>query len=257
MRMSCHEFGPANAPRGLWIHGFMGDGQQGADLQRALGPGFRLCCPDLPGHGTTPVSGWTLADTLDALAELASDCAWAGGYSMGGRLLMMAAAKHPEAFRDLVIESASLGCADPHERARRRELDRQRADELIAVGLTAFREKWYRMEMWGGWTPSTPATGDEPGLAAALTRFSTGNQPDMRLWLSTTTCRVLWLAGSRDPGYVQQAQWVERHTRHSPVLLDAGHNPHRQQPAAWADALRHFLLTDPQLLLTDPQPQDQ
>lgn len=250
MQLSRHEFGPANAPRGLWIHGFMGDGEQGADLQRALGPAFRLRCPDLPGHGNTRLAGWTLHDTLDALAELAADCDWAGGYSMGGRLLMMAAAKHPDAFSTLVIESASLGYADPAERSHRRELDHQRAENLISQGLTAFREEWYEMEMWGGWAPSTPGRGDEQELAGALALFSTGNQPDLRLWLSSTTCRVLWLAGCRDPVYAQQARWVERHTRHFPVLQDAGHNLHGQQPEAWADALRRFLSTE-------SQPQDQ
>lgn len=241
MRLFCHEFGNSSAPRGLWLHGFMGTGEHGKDLQARLGPRFRLLSPDLPGHGRTPAADWALGSTLEALAELAAGCAWAGGYSMGGRLLMMAAAKHPGAFRHLVIESASLGYASPEERARRRGLDRQRGDELIATGLSAFRENWYRMEMWAGWSPSSPAAGDEHELAAALQLFSTGNQPDLRQWLSTTTCRVLWLAGCRDPVYAQQARWVERHTRHTPVLTDAGHNPHRQQPEAWAGAVRAFL----------------
>lgn len=243
MQLSLHEFGPATAPIGLWIHGFMGDGQQGADLQRTLGPEFRLRCPDLPGHGNTFFADWTLGDTLDELAECAADCAWAGGYSMGGRLLMMAAAKHPESFSTLVIESATLGYPDPAERAQRRNLDQQRAEKLIARGLEVFREEWYRMEMWGGWTPSAPGRGDERELAAALTLFSAGNQPDLRTWLSSTTCQVLWLAGYRDPVYAQQAHWVARHTRHSPVVLDAGHNLHGQQPEAWAEALHHFLLS--------------
>jgi 2-succinyl-6-hydroxy-2,4-cyclohexadiene-1-carboxylate synthase len=243
MSLSRHEFGPANARRGLWVHGFMGEGQQGAALQRALGPEFRLRCPDLPGHGSTLLAGWTLGDTLDTLAELAADCTWAGGYSMGGRLLMMAAAKHPDAFSTLIIESASLGFAEPAERARRREVDRQRSEKLISQGLAAFREEWFHLELGGGWTPWAPGRGDEQELAGALTLYSTGNQPDMRMWLSSTTCRVLWLAGCRDLVYVQQAQWVERHTRHSPVILDAGHNLHGQDPEAWADALRHFLLS--------------
>jgi 2-succinyl-6-hydroxy-2,4-cyclohexadiene-1-carboxylate synthase len=254
MQLSRHEFGSPAAPCGLWVHGFMGTGQQGAELQTGLGPEFRLRCPDLPGHGNTPVADRTLGGTLNHLAELAADCTWAGGYSMGGRLLMMAAAKHPGAFRHLVIESASLGYPSPNERARRREVDRLRGEKLISMGLSAFREEWYRMEMWGGWTPSSPAGGDEHELAAALTLFSTGNQPDMRLWLSTTTCRVLWLAGSRDPVYVEQSRWLERHTRHSPVLLDAGHNLHQQQLRSWANALRQFLSTSFQ---TQIHPQDQ
>ena len=65
-------------------------------------------------------------------------------------MLMLAAARHPGAFRKLVIESASLGLADEKERAQRRELDQQRARKLKSAGLTAFCEDWYAMEMWGG-----------------------------------------------------------------------------------------------------------
>ena len=149
---------------------------------------------------------------------------------MGGRLLMLAAARHPDAFRKLVIESASLGLADEKERAQRRELDRQRARKLKSAGLTAFCEDWYAMEMWGGLDRLPPRQGNEAGLAGALNLFSVGNQPDLRNWLRFSSCRVLWLAGSRDAVYVENAKWVRQHCHHPVKILAAGHNVHLQHP---------------------------
>jgi 2-succinyl-6-hydroxy-2,4-cyclohexadiene-1-carboxylate synthase len=227
--------------KGLWLHGWLGSGQEGKDLQQALGDGHGLCCPDLPGHGENPLEGWTLSTTLEAIAEEAQHCEWAGGYSMGGRLLMLAAARHPDAFRKLVIESASLGLADEKERAQRRELDQQRARKLKSAGLTAFCEDWYAMEMWGGLDKLPPRQGNEAGLAGALNLFSVGNQPDLRQWLRFSSCRVLWLAGSRDAVYVENAKWVRQHCHHPVKILAAGHNVHLQQPHAWGEAVRNFL----------------
>jgi len=242
-QLTLHEFGAPGGRRGLWLHGWLGSGAEGEALARALGPGFQLICPDLPGHGGPPMAAWDLSRTLAAVAEMAADCDFAAGYSMGGRILMMAAARHPESFRRLVIESASPGDADPQARARRRQADCQRGERLCKLGLPAFLREWEQMEMWGGFRDFPPRQGDEAQLAGALNLFSRGNQPDLRPWLRTTTCRLLWLAGRRDAAYVEHADWVRAHTRHRVEVLDTGHNLHSHDPEGWADRVRSFLQT--------------
>lgn len=240
MNLSAELYG-AGACKGLWLHGWLGEGKEGKALQAELGTGYSLICPDLPGHGNTPLTDWTLASTLEAIAGLADGCDWAGGYSMGGRLLMMAAARYADAFQKLVIESASLGLADEKARAQRREKDLARGEELKAKGLSAFCEDWYAMEMWGGLDRPPTRRGNEAELAGALALFSVGNQPDLRQWLRFSSCRVLWLAGSRDAVYVENAKWVRQHCHHPVNILAAGHNVHLQQPQAWGMAVRNFL----------------
>ncbi len=236
--------------RGLWLHGFLGSGREGEGLFspwcRETGP--EILCPTLPGHGLPPEPAASLTVTLDRIASLAAGRDWAAGYSMGARLLMMAAARHPEAFSTLILESAALGFADPDTRKARRELDAERAGRLRNEGLNAFTDWWYTLPLWQGSTPPPERQGDPEALANALTSFSTGNQPDMRTWLRSTSCRILWLAGERDRAYVDQAKEVERTAPRVYVHLipDAGHNAHHDQPGRWRDAVHTFLNSSPQ-----------
>jgi 2-succinyl-6-hydroxy-2,4-cyclohexadiene-1-carboxylate synthase len=233
--------------RGLWLHGFLGEGDEGRGLfppEDGIVPADILC-PTLPGHGAPPEPIRSLSETLDHIARLASGRDWAAGYSMGGRLLMMAAARHPDAFSTLILESASLGYADPDTRAARRALDQERADRLRSVGLPAFTDWWYTLPLWKGSSPPPERSGDPEALAGALTAFSSGHQPDMRTWLRTTPCRILWLAGERDHTYVDQAKEVERIAPRVYVarIPDAGHNVHHDQPDRWREAVIPFLNT--------------
>jgi len=239
-RFHLHRFHPGNDRTGLWLHGWMGKGTEGEALAQLLG--YTLICPDLPGHGQTPLGDWTLKRVVEQIAELALETAWVGGYSMGARLVMMSAAAYPEAFGPLVLESGFWGYASPEERTQRRETDRQRARDLKEQGLKAFTDHWYQLPMWGGYVP--PArTGKETELAEALQRFSSGHQPDLQPWLRGASSRVLWLAGTRDSAYALRADWVRQHTPHQVRLLDTGHNLHGENPKAWAETVRTFLNT--------------
>jgi 2-succinyl-6-hydroxy-2,4-cyclohexadiene-1-carboxylate synthase len=233
-----HTFNPGAGRTGLWLHGWMGSGAEGEALAERLR--CTLICPDLPGHGSTPLGDWTIRSVVDRIAFLAAGCAWAGGYSMGARLLMMAAMAQPESFGPLALESGFWGYESADERQARRTLDAERAQDLCSRGVAAFTADWYAASMWGGYRP-TPRTGDPAELAGALEQFSSAVMPDLRPWLRTTTSPVLWLAGSRDSAYADRARWMQAHTRHSVVLLRTGHNLHGEDPAGWSRAVRSFL----------------
>jgi 2-succinyl-6-hydroxy-2,4-cyclohexadiene-1-carboxylate synthase len=235
--MFVHHVNDYEGSTGLWIHGWMGSGEEGQNLANALGQ--NLMCPDLPGHGQTPVDGWKRDEVIDRIAELASEADWVGGYSMGARLAMMAAMKHPKAFDRLILESGFLGYRTPEERAERLQVDTKRAERLLELGCDAFCEEWYTQPMWAGMN-APPRKGLATEWAEALNRFSSGRQPNLRPWICSTTCRVLWLAGSRDSTYSAQADWVRNHTRHRVQIVDSGHNLHRTDPKAWAATIHHF-----------------
>lgn len=238
--MQVHALGPASGRRLMWVHGWLGRGEEGDVLQSLLGNGTQLICPDLPGHGETPLGDADIRSVTGGLARLAESCEACIGYSMGGRLLMMAAAAFPRSFRGLVLESAHPGLTTPEERMERRQTDAGRARELCEKGLSDFCTSWYAASMWAGLVPPE-RSGAPDELAAALERFSLSRQPDLRPWLRTTRNRILWLAGSRDPRYVQLADWVRSSTPHVVTALDTGHNLHAQDPVGWAEQLRKFL----------------
>jgi len=246
LSLPLHTTGPADAPkRGLWLHGFLGGGEEGARVFSGWGDDTCWICPDLPGHGRAPVRDFDLSSTLAAIAELAADCDWAAGYSMGGRLLLMAAARHPDAFRALIVESASPGLATAEEREARRALDGERADRLEREGLAAFSAWWYAQPMWRSLPSPPPRFGEAEALAAALRCFSPGHQPDLSRWLLQAPCPILWLAGAEDSAYRETAE--DLHRRAARVRVEtvprAGHNIHLEQPDGWRRALRSFCFT--------------
>lgn len=238
-----HRVGPPSARQGLWLHGFLGSGSEGHRLFADWPEPRQWLCPDLPGHGERPQTHLDLGDTLEAIADLAAGCDCAAGYSLGGRLLMMAAARYPSAFSRLIVESASLGSADPEARARRRQLDAGRADDLRHRGLQAFCVDWYALPMWAGLSSPPVRTGHAEHLADALQAFSQGNQPDLLPWLSIAPQRILWLAGAEDTAYVLQAETVRRRAHRVQISLvqGAGHNVHDARPEAWRQQLLLFL----------------
>ena len=239
--MNIERYGPDSGIPCLWVHGWLGDGSEGKLLQDILGDTFQLICPDLPGHGQTPLEDWTFPKVLQELALLAHDCEAAMGYSMGGRFLMMAAAKAPLSFQQLVIESSHPGLQSEKERIARKQVDAQRSDELMEKGLCDFCDQWYSAPMWAGLTPPE-RKGDSEQLAGALRKFGLSHQPDLRPWLRTTRNRLLWLAGSKDQPYVDHARWVRSNTTHQVEWIDAGHNVHGQCSEQWAESVRHFLV---------------
>ena len=108
--MTLRVFGPGSGQKILWLHGWMGNGGEGEGLQSQLGDNVQLICPDLPGHGERSLGETTLDDLLRDIAEMGERCQAAAGYSMGGRLLMMAKKKHRLCITTQCLVTGTLIC---------------------------------------------------------------------------------------------------------------------------------------------------
>ena len=236
----------------------MGTEADAAPLLQSPGWSRALLCPRLPGHGDPAADAMELPELLAELAELARGCEAAAGYSMGGRLLMMAALAHPDAFSRLIVESAFLGPQSAQERLERRERECARAQRLREEGLQRFSEHWYDAPMWAGFRPRQARMGDASALASALECFGSYRQPDLRPWLKTLRKPLLWICGEQDLLYREQADWVAKHSDARLAILPAGHNVHAALPEAWAEAVTSFLPPVSQTLLhLEPRKQEQ
>ena len=112
----------------LFLHGFMGSGQDWAETVEAF-PDYRCILVDLPGHGLSagcppglypmPQAALALLAVLDGLGV---EACVPVGYSMGGRLALYLALTHPDRCRAVVLESGSPGLASEREREGRREV---------------------------------------------------------------------------------------------------------------------------------------
>jgi lipase len=98
VRLHLHEWGGADAPPVVCLHGVTAHGARFTHLAERL-PGFRVLAPDLRGHGR---SGWEppwrlethVDDVLETAAAADIDTAAWIGHSFGGRVLLELAARH-------------------------------------------------------------------------------------------------------------------------------------------------------------------
>ncbi|MEO9323899.1 alpha/beta fold hydrolase [Nocardioides sp. C4-1] len=258
--MSLHstEVGDAGA-RVVFLHGLFGQGRNFTQVAKALLPDFCSLLVDLPDHGR---SGWTHRADYVAMADAVADHLRTGfardapvhvvGHSMGGKVAMVLALRHPDLVERLVVvdiapgESAgasefehlldSLGRLDLAAIRRRDDADTALADDVDDDRVRGFLLQNLRSEPGGGWRwqanlsmlrRDLPTIGGFPDVGEAVF-----DHP------------VLWMAGERS-SYVtpEHAPAMRRlFPRTTQVTIKgAGHWVHSEQPEAFVGALRVFL----------------
>jgi lipase len=109
VNLHVHEWGAADAPPVVCVHGVTGHGERFKRLaEERWARRFRVVAPDLRGHGRSePDPPWSFATHVADLVETADTLGigradWVG-HSFGGRLVLELAARHPERVRRVVL----------------------------------------------------------------------------------------------------------------------------------------------------------
>ncbi|MDT0165995.1 alpha/beta fold hydrolase [Actinotalea sp. AC32] len=248
--------------RVVFLHGLFGQGKNFTQIARALEPDARSLLVDLPNHGR---SAWTDRFDYAEIADLVADELRAGfaadgpvhvvGHSMGGKVAMVLALRHPDLVDRLVVADIapasggslgefaylldSLAAIDLASLGRRGE-----ADERLAERVDDARVRGFLLQ-------NLRAHGDTFRWRANLDLLrrelpAIGGFPDVGD--ATSDRPVLWVAGDRSD-YI-------RPDEHGPVMRalfprttlvtvkGAGHWVHSEQPEAFVSALRTFLGLD-------------
>ena len=193
-------------------------------------------------EGTTAA----LLATMDALGIARPHVV---GYSMGGRVALYLALRHPERCARLVLESASPGLRTEAERAERRALDAERAAE-VERDFDGFLDRWYRMPLFASLKgrPQLRAAmlakrrQNRPAeLARSLRGLSTGRQPSLWDELAGLAVPALAVAGSRDRKFTDLAfEMAVVGPPLMPLVVRTGHTVHAEQPELFAALVRDF-----------------
>ena len=236
------------------LHGFTGDGS----TMRALADlvDSAALVPDLAGHGAGPHSTNPAEYTVDAMADavlaLAGDRCDLVGYSMGSRVALTAACRHPERVRSLTLIGASAGLATADERRARASADDELA-ELVEQDLSAFVERWMANPLFATQSrlgddylsgARAQRLGNDPvALATSLRRASTGRMAPLHDLLDRCTMPVGLIVGGDDAKFVGIAETLARRLPDAVIhtVEAAGHAPHLEDPAAVAQAVRHTI----------------
>jgi esterase len=95
-------------PAAIILHGLFGTASNFATIQRRLAVGRRVLTMDLRNHGRSPHDPimdypTMAADVLETMASLGLERAALVGHSMGGKVVMQVALRHPERVARLLI----------------------------------------------------------------------------------------------------------------------------------------------------------
>ena len=235
------------APDLVLLHGFTNTGASWDEVLAALPERYRPVAPDIRGHGTaSSVRPVTLPGVVSDLSALATEPFELVGYSMGGRLALHVALALPARVRRLVLIGASPGIEDPAARAQRRAADDALADEVEAMTIEAFADRWAQTAVLADQPPAVQAAigaqrlrSTPAGLAAALRGLGTGALPSLWHRLGEVPPRVEIVVGERDAkfqalGREMAAALPDGHVH---VIGGAGHAVHLEQPERVAQVI--------------------
>jgi 2-succinyl-6-hydroxy-2,4-cyclohexadiene-1-carboxylate synthase len=195
----------------VFLHGFLGTAADWESVCSYLPPSYCIGF-DLPGHGQSPFT--EEVDIPLPRFHLV-------GYSMGGRIALALAAKHPEKIASLTLMSVHPGLHSDEEKKNREVTDRYWADLLLQLPIDKFLLDWYSQPIFKPFVPDLSMRKNQnvSELAKALIHYSLSKQPYYPI--------EGVLVGERDEKF--------RKLYEHPVLIaNAGHMVHLENPQAVA-----------------------
>ncbi|PWN07001.1 2-succinyl-6-hydroxy-2,4-cyclohexadiene-1-carboxylate synthase [Rhodohalobacter mucosus] len=243
----------------LMMHGFMGSGAAFRQFAERLSNHCNPLLIDLAGHGHTKTPAKTeLFKTSRQVSQLRSvlsrfrfEKLIGYGYSMGGRLLIQLAVKHPGLFSGLFIESSHCGLESEKQRALRRQKDEERA-RSIETDFQSFVDRWLDLPLFSQ-TPDhqkevyrTIMLAQDPALlACSLRGFGTGSMPSVCDQLQRLRSPLYLMAGEQDRKYVHRMSAMSKNCNDCSlhIVQKAGHRAHADCPEEIINIIKHTLET--------------
>lgn len=262
-RLHSTHSGDADAPRRVvFIHGLFGRGRNFSRIATGIQPEAQSLLIDLPNHGQ---SDWTDRIEYPQIADLIAkhlreDFASHGpvdivGHSMGGKVAMVLALRHPGLVRRLIVLDIS-----PAEATSSRGEFQHLLDSLASLDLDtverrsdadeALKEKIDHPTVRGFLLQNLKRGDDgfswEPNLTLLRAELETiMSFPHMGA--VTFDGPVLWIGGGKSNYVTDDDEPAMRALFPRTIRMtvkEAGHWVHSEQPEQIIAALRHFLLTD-------------
>ena len=177
------------------------------------------------------------------------------GYSMGGRVALVAAQQDSQAFGSLVLESVGIGPETSEERRVAAERDAACAARLREQGIEAFMNFWEQLRLFDTQRalpekvqqniPLTRLNNSAEALARSFEYAGQHVMPDRELVVSTldylrcNCTSVKYVAGALDEKYQALAKKLaEENLAETHIVRSAGHNVHVEKPMEFVQILR-------------------
>jgi len=255
-RLHTTELGESGS-RVVFCHGLFGQGRNFTAIAKQLADRHRVTLVDMPDHGRSPWSDhfdyFTAADQVADLLT-ADDPVALVGHSMGGKIAMLVALRHPELVERLVVVDVA---PVPYDHAtefdgyitamRAIDLDglqrRSEAEDALREAVRSATVRGFLLQSlrrdgdhWR-WLLNLELLGRDLDAVTDWPEASLAGTP-------AYDGPVLWVGGA-DSGYVH-TDYVEAMNRWFPrnrrvTIKGAGHWVHSEQPEVFVEVLRRFL----------------
>lgn len=241
-------------PLVAFCHGLFGQGKNWTQIAKAFAVDHRVLLIDMPNHGR---SAWTeefsYADMADTVAALfsADDPVTLVGHSMGGKIVMALALRHPELVEKLVVVDVSPVAYDAGRREFAGYIEEMRALDLGSLSSRADADAALRDavpnttvrsfllqnlrrqgDSWQ-WQLNLELLGDELGAL--------GDWPAVE---GVFDKPVLWIGGANSPyvldDYAPAMERLFPRVRRV-TIKGAGHWVHSEQPEVFVEVLKRFV----------------
>ena len=230
-----------SGPGLLLLHGFTGGPESWVHVRARLPAAIRVAAPAILGHRGASSRAESFTAEVDRLAGEATSRLGArfavAGYSLGGRLALGLAIRHPERVTRLTLLGARAGLSDAAERAARIAEDEAWAAKALAEGADAFATQWEARPLFAGpeakLAPELRAARRAlrrqhapEGLARALRVLGLGRMPDYGPALASLNLPVTLVVGEDDGKFRELAVAMARTLPRARqvVVADAGHD---------------------------------
>ncbi|MBO0827113.1 MAG: alpha/beta fold hydrolase [Streptosporangiales bacterium] len=233
-------------PDVLLSHGVIENSSSWDDVVARLAERFRVTCYDARGRGgsgggDTPFGFAELAEDVEALARHLGLVKFVHvGHSMGGRVALEHAVRHPRRLAGLVVASARAEAPSAAGRSRLEAL----IESVRAEGSGAGVDMWTSpADDYYARAREISEANPVPGTTRALATLVAMDSFVPRL--GSVDVPVLVVAGDRDVDYLHSAEVMAERIPVSSlrVLPGVGHFPNLQCPAAFADQVIRFAET--------------
>ena len=231
----------------LLLHGFTQSRTSASDFRELLTPAGDIITVDLPGHGDHATVRANLSETADLLAQSLPEPVAVVGYSLGGRIALHLAVRHPHLVSHLVTIGATPGIRSPEARALRRQKDAELATRITTLGLDPFLHEWTTQPLFAharlsGSERESRRVNTPEGLATSLLDAGTGTQEWLGEAVRDLTMPTFFIAGVNDVRFSRHANFLatQSHGRWA-TIAGAGHAAHLDQPALTASLVRRAL----------------
>jgi pimeloyl-ACP methyl ester carboxylesterase len=246
-----------SGPRVVFCHGLFGQGKNWTTVAKRLADDHRVLLVDMPNHGR---SAWTerfdYGEAADQVAGLlaADDPVALVGHSMGGKIAMLVALRHPALVERLCVVDVSpvayghgsefagyiraMQAIDLAGLERRGDADDALGEAVPNPVVRSFllQNLRHHGDDWS-WQPNLELLGRD---LDAISGWPEDDLADTAPYDGP----VLWVAGEKS-GYIgadyaaAMDRWFPRNRR--VTVKGAGHWVHSEQPQVFLEVLRQFL----------------